>query len=221
MFPVGLTLRLLTLKMKNPSLSVHTRFMLRLKTRNVSRANPFVLTTLTLTPGAQPMKSLIFSGLVGISTLVTSAVAISHFTMPSSLPLGMQPASAQKIETKAVPLAARLQGKPTVVKIYADWCPACQRLRPTFTELQREYDGRINFLVFDVTNRNTTEAAQNLARETGLSEFLKNHRTQTSTVAVVNPANGQVLTQFRYNFDRQDYVNGFNRALERVKTVTR
>jgi thiol-disulfide isomerase/thioredoxin len=113
-------------------------------------------------------------------------------------------------------LAAQLQGKPTIVKIYADWCPACQRLRPVTEALQQQFNGRANFVIFDVTNRSTTQAAEARARELGLSDFLASHRSQTSTVAIVNPSNGQVLTQFRYNFNQQDYVAGIERAIERV-----
>lgn len=113
-------------------------------------------------------------------------------------------------------LASQLQGKPTIVKIYADWCPACQRLRPVTESLQQQFNGRANFVVFDVTNRQTTQAAEARARELGLSNFLAAHRSQTSTVAIINPSNGQTLTQFRYNFNQQDYVNGIERAIERV-----
>ncbi|MBE9012528.1 thioredoxin family protein, partial [Pseudanabaenaceae cyanobacterium LEGE 13415] len=113
-------------------------------------------------------------------------------------------------------LAAQLQGKPTIVKIYADWCPACQRLRPVTESLQQQFGDRANFVIFDVTNRSTTQAAEARARELGLSDFLAAHRGQTSAVAIINPSNGQVLTQFRYNFNQQDYVNGIERAIERV-----
>ncbi|MCU0550907.1 MAG: thioredoxin domain-containing protein [Leptolyngbya sp. Prado105] len=113
-------------------------------------------------------------------------------------------------------LASQLQGKPTIVKIYADWCPACQRLRPVTESLQQQFKGRANFVVFDVTSRSTTQAAEARARELGLGDFLAAHRSQTSTVAVINPSNGQILTQFRYNFNQQDYVNGIERAIERV-----
>lgn len=114
------------------------------------------------------------------------------------------------------PLAKELQGKPTVVKIYADWCPACQRLQPITNSLQQEFNGKANFVVFDVSDRATSQAAEEKARQLGLSNFLAAHRAQTSTVAIVNPSNGQVLTQFRYNFDRQDYVDGISRAVERL-----
>ena len=113
-------------------------------------------------------------------------------------------------------LAAELQGKPTIVKIYADWCAACQRLRPVTNALQQQFNGRANFVVFDVTNRNTSQAAEARARQLGLSNFLAAHRAQTSTIAVINPANGQVLRQFRYNFNQQDYVNAINQAIPRV-----
>ncbi|MBD2308360.1 thioredoxin family protein [Chroococcidiopsis sp. FACHB-1243] len=114
------------------------------------------------------------------------------------------------------PLAQQLQGKPTVVKIYADWCPACQRLQPITNSLQQEFNGKANFVVFDVTDRATSQAATEKARQLGLSDFLAAHRAQTSTVSIINPSNGQVLTQFRYNFDRQDYVDGIERAVERL-----
>ncbi|MBW4552390.1 MAG: redoxin domain-containing protein [Aphanocapsa sp. GSE-SYN-MK-11-07L] len=164
------------------------------------------------------MKPILLSGLAGVSALVLGTTAVSHFSMTTTqLSLAMQPANAQTVS----PLAAQLQGKPTVVKIYADWCPACQRAKPTFAALQQQYQGRVNFVVFDLSDRGTTQVAETRARQLGLSGFLDHHRTQTSTVAILNPANGQVLTQFRYNFNEQDYVNGLNRALERVKTATR
>lgn len=115
-------------------------------------------------------------------------------------------------------LAAQLQGKPTIVKIYADWCSACQRLRPVTTSLQQQFSGQANFVIFDVTNRATTQAAQAKARELGLNDFFTTYRGQTSTVAIINPSNGQILRQFRYNFNQQDYVNGIESAIAQIST---
>jgi thiol-disulfide isomerase/thioredoxin len=143
-------------------------------------------------------------------TAPTAPTASSEAAMPGEAAMLI----AQAPERTA--LVAELQGRPTVVKIYADWCPACQRLRPITNELQQQFGDRVNFVVFDVTDRGTTQAAEARASQLGLSDFLAAHRAQTSTVAIINPGNGQVLTQFRYNFNQQDYVNGIERAIERV-----
>lgn len=113
-------------------------------------------------------------------------------------------------------LAAELQGKPAVVKIYADWCSACGRLSPVMNSLQQQFNGKANFIVFDVTNRKTTEAATARAKQLGLSNFLAVHRAQTSTIAIINPSNGQIMKQFRYNFNQQEYVNAINQAISTI-----
>ena len=168
------------------------------------------------------LKSLL---LLGVS--VAGIASVAGYSVLSNAGQRANDSVAQMMETDSQPmtvaqasnnnrLASQLQGKPTIVKIYADWCPACQRLRPVTEALQQQFNGRANFVVFDVTNRQTTQAAEARARELGLSNFLAAHRAQTSTVAIVNPSNGQILTQFRYNFNQQDYANGIERAIERV-----
>ncbi len=114
-------------------------------------------------------------------------------------------------------LAAELQGKPTVVKISADWCSACQRLKPIVSSLERQFKGKANFIVFNVTDRKTTQAAEARAKKLGLSKFLEAHRAQTSTIGIINPSNGQVIKQFKYNFNQQDYVTAINQAIASTK----
>ncbi len=172
-------------------------------------------------------KTSLLIGFVSLAT-VTSVAPLIHW-VNADRPLTASTASAQATELdesqetliaqarRGNGLASELQGKPTVVKIYADWCPACQRLRPVTNALQQQFNGQVNFVVFDVTNRSTTQTAEARARQLGLSDFLAAHRAQTSTVAILNPSNGQILTQFRYNFDQQDYVDGINRAIARVR----
>jgi len=40
---------------------------------------------------------------------------------------------------------------PGAVKFSSEWCPACQKLKPIFEELEPEYDGKIIFGEVDVT----------------------------------------------------------------------
>jgi thiol-disulfide isomerase/thioredoxin len=174
-----------------------------------------------------PLKPMALFGF-GVAGLAT----LANFTVLPSLPSGdpvlaasdmTQPPTDSPIgpnswlaQSRGNSLAANLQGKPTVVKIYADWCPACQRLKPITNSLQQQFKGKANFVVFDLTNRATTQAAEARAKQLGLSNFLATHRSQTSTVAIINPENGQTLRQFRYNFNSQDYVNAINQAMTQI-----
>jgi thiol-disulfide isomerase/thioredoxin len=117
----------------------------------------------------------------------------------------------------AKPLARELQGKPVLVDIYAIWCPGCKNIAPTLSTLKQKYQGRVNFVVFDVTDRSTTQASEAKAQKLGLSEFLAANKSQTSMVAIIDPSSGRVLKQFRNNPNRGDYVAVLDGAIAQMK----
>lgn len=39
--------------------------------------------------------------------------------------------------------------KPTLIEIYASWCPHCHRMAPIVENLKEIYAGRVNILQFD------------------------------------------------------------------------
>ena len=111
------------------------------------------------------------------------------------------------------PLAQKLQGKPVVVDVYASWCSKCQNIAPTVSELKKEYDGKVEFVVLDVTDKTTTAAAEATAQELGLSKFLAENKTQTGSITIVDPATGKILAQHRNNADKMAYTKVLDAAL--------
>ncbi len=105
----------------------------------------------------------------------------------------------------AAPLAPSLQGKPVVARIHADWCPACKATEPTIGALRAKYGHRIAFVQFDVTDGKTSAAAATRAKQLGLSEFFDANKTATSTVAIVNPKNGAIVTKLYADSNGGDY----------------
>ncbi len=149
-------------------------------------------------------------------TLITMACVLSMGTVtscstPSSTPSSTEtvakapsPPSSTETVAKAKPslavvqaggLAAELQGKPVVVDIYASWCPACKNVAPTLEKLKKEYAGKANFVILDVTDKAAIAKSTARAKELGLDKFLAKNQSQTGLIAVMDPATGKVLTQ--------------------------
>lgn len=113
------------------------------------------------------------------------------------------------------PLAPSLQGKPLLVRIHADWCPACTATQPTIDELRSAYAGKINFVQFVVTNAKTAAAAQALATRLGLESFYQATKSATSTVAVIDPQNRKIYATLYNDGNLQDY----RAAIDDVQTA--
>jgi thiol-disulfide isomerase/thioredoxin len=120
---------------------------------------------------------------------------------------------AAKGKTVGGPLASKLRGKPVVVDIYASWCPACKNIAPTVSQLKQQYAGKVHFVVLDVSDRSTTAQAEANAKELGLSQFFAANKTQTGSLAIVNPDTGAILAQYRNNPNKSDYTKILNEAV--------
>ncbi len=94
-------------------------------------------------------------------------------------------------------LASELQGKPVVVDVYASWCPACKNVAPTLEKLKKEYAGKANFVVLDVSDKASTAKATARAKELGLDKFLAKNQSQTGLIAIFDPATGKALIEER------------------------
>jgi hypothetical protein len=89
---------------------------------------------------------------------------------------------------------------PYVVKLHARWCPICMATKGAWADMERAYAGKAKFVVFDFTDRTTTEASRADAVRLGLTAVFENHEGETGTVLVVDGASKeerQVLHGFR------------------------
>jgi thiol-disulfide isomerase/thioredoxin len=139
----------------------------------------------------------IFSMALSLALLLTVSV-VSSFAMTKTSASGSKAVAAKK--------------KVTVVIIKAEWCSACQQVEPVMMGLMQEYGSKINFVVLDVTNDETTAQAMAKANSMGFGKFFAANKKMTSTVAVFKGSK-QVFKTAK-NSNRSDYVAAFDKALK-------
>ncbi|MFN0138673.1 MAG: thioredoxin domain-containing protein [Pyrinomonadaceae bacterium] len=100
---------------------------------------------------------------------------------------------------------------PIVAVIKADWCPYCENVEPVMMKLMNDYGQKLKFVVFDVTNDETTKEAMKTAEELGLTKFFKENKRKTSAVAVIKDE--KIVFKTFNNTKREDYVKAFDSAL--------
>jgi thiol-disulfide isomerase/thioredoxin len=155
-----------------------------------------------------------------IVTVTAISMAGLMATMAQYPSVAMSPtiaSTAPRLIAQNKGLAKQLQGKPVVVNIHASWCPACKTVAPVLSKLQQQYSGKANFVSFDVSDRGSTKAAQSQAKQLGLHNFLQSNKSQTGLVAIVDPATGQVIQQFRGNGNLKDYQGALKQAMMQVR----
>lgn len=106
--------------------------------------------------------------------------------------------------------------KPTVAIIRADWCPACKQLEPTMMKLMESYKDRINFVILDITNDDTTAKSAITAKKNGLGKFFDENKKASSTVAVFD-LKGKQLFKTKYDSKKETYTKAFDDAIAKSK----
>jgi thiol-disulfide isomerase/thioredoxin len=89
--------------------------------------------------------------------------------------------------------AAADNKKPTVLVIYADWCPICQKLKPVISAVADKYKGRIRFVRYDITSKSTEAESRIQAERLGFEEFFAKNRESTSLVVILNSTGHEEL----------------------------
>lgn len=154
-----------------------------------------------------------------ISTFAAIALLSVGTITALANPQGFQRAVSDAIAGEAAyaqsvgKLAKKLQGKPVVVDIYASWCPACKNIAPTVSQLKKQYEGKVNFVVLDVSDRASTAKSEAIARELGLSDFFAANKTQTGSLTIIEPSTGKILAQHRNNANKAAYTKVLDTAI--------
>ncbi len=162
------------------------------------------------------LSSLVFTA----SILATTSASISATEAQSPITksahknacAGKNPCAA-KANSVGGPLAKELQGKPVVVDVFATWCAGCKNIAPTLSQLKQEYSGKVNFVVLDVTDKAKLKQTEAMAQRLGLGKFLEANKSKTSTVAIVDPATGDILALYQNNSNKADYTKILETAL--------
>ncbi len=150
-----------------------------------------------------------------LTTILLGLILGNLMTLELAAQATTQPISSAQAPTMTIAqaLSKKYQGKPIVVEIYASWCPACKNVAPTVAQLKKEYAGKANFLVLDVSNQSATSRSKSAAQQAGLSQFFSQNISQTGLVAIIDPATGNILAQHRNNSDKSDYTSVLDAAI--------
>lgn len=119
--------------------------------------------------------------------------------------------SAQEMMKKDE-MAMKEDKRPIVAVIKADWCSYCKRVDPVMMKLMEDYGEKLKFVIFDVTNEETTAEAAKTAESLGISDFFSKNKNKTSTVAVFKDK--EVIYKTSNNKERNDYIKAFENVLK-------
>jgi thiol-disulfide isomerase/thioredoxin len=89
--------------------------------------------------------------------------------------------------------AAPAEKKPTVLVMYADWCPSCQQLKPVLALINEKYRNKIRFVRFDITSEETSAKSKEQAEKLGFADFFEKNKERTSLVSILDPSGREVF----------------------------
>ena len=83
-----------------------------------------------------------------------------------------------------IAFAENKKENPLFVTITAKWCTSCQSLKPSVEELEYVYNGKVDFLTLDISNKESLESSLKKAEEAGIAGFFNNNKVNVPTVGI-------------------------------------
>ena len=102
--------------------------------------------------------------------------------------------------------------RPFVLVVYADWCPSCQRLKPTLALINDRYRGKIRFVRFDITTERTAERSKQEAEKLGFADFYEKNHDRTSLVIILDSSRREVFRTVN-DYDPEHYETVLDQQL--------
>jgi thiol-disulfide isomerase/thioredoxin len=109
-------------------------------------------------------------------------------------------------------LLAETSEKPIVVKVHADWCGSCTRLKPTWERIEERLGDQARLVVFDVTSKESLQEAKVKADQLGILEVFKEYKSRTGTIAVLDGETHRVVQVFKGEQDFTKYEKAVAQA---------
>jgi thiol-disulfide isomerase/thioredoxin len=110
--------------------------------------------------------------------------------------------------------------KPIVVKLHAQWCAKCMVTKSVWSDIEKEYAGRVHLLVLDFTNDATTDASRKEAHRLGLERFFEEFSGATGIVVVLHARTKEVSAELDFNRELPEYRAAIDAALAAAKPAS-
>ena len=108
--------------------------------------------------------------------------------------------------------------KPFVVKLHAQWCAVCMITKSAWSQVEKEYAGRVNFLVLDFTDDQTTDASKAAAERVGLGRVFEESGS-TGVVLVVDGRTKDVTASIAGSRNVAEYRAAIDAALKASQPI--
>lgn len=142
---------------------------------------------------------------VGLYSLLGLVLIVAGLLLANSAPSVPEVAAAE----------AASPTMPYVVKLHARWCPVCMLTKDEWAEIEENYNGRVNLVVFDSTTESARDASRDVAARLGLGEVLDAYHGATGVVLVIDAATREVVSTLGGNRSFADYREAIDAALRR------
>ncbi len=135
-----------------------------------------------------------------------------HFFAVFFAALIAAPVSVALAESSAT-TAAQEQSRPLAVLFRADWCPGCKVLEPKIDLVTQQMTRPdIEFVVFDLTNDETSAEASAAAAKMGLSELFAYNKNKTATFYIVDEPGAAPMQMLTRSASEDDITAALDKA---------
>jgi thiol-disulfide isomerase/thioredoxin len=108
--------------------------------------------------------------------------------------------------------------RPFVIKIHAQWCPVCMSTKSVWTQIESAYVSRVNLVVFDFTNQQTSDASRAEARRLGLTAVFEENEGWTGTILIVDGGTKETVAAIHGSRDFEEYQSSIEKILRDAPT---